>query len=821
MKRNFNIFISKLILMTILFYPLKVEAEIIQTSNKYENNKNINLILDTLNYNEMPKNFRKTSDLSKIENNKDLNIKGLSKLNISGSQQFSGLNLSLVIKSIATSIPITIVDLRQESHGFINDIPISWANANNDTNIDLSKKEVLEDETKRLNGIELNKSISFYNHPNITIIPKKIINENELANSASLEYIRIPVTDGKIPTDDMVDYFLSMVNQNSKEKWFHFHCKQGVGRSTTFMIMYDAIKNSKEVELKDIIERQLRLADFDEKEIKSFYNDERINFLNNFYKFTKENSNTYNIKWSDWKKNSAINTFSSATSIQNNEYIYMKNPKIPTNLYVISEDIMSYSERTMISSLQGIVNSHCSFQIYITTSKEPSYQVWLDDLKNNYGIQYNNILDPWKLIDIYKGYINGYVLYSNKNKNDPSINNASSLASLKNSIVVNETIENKVKAHGIKNNNGDCRNTDKLWAFNNLWDSGLNHSTLIQLSPNIESALRDYAIMTKSLIFYEDSISDTSLREKVFSSTKSDSTCFGWGPDEFINVSTASKYGVSMIASDYSYNLTILSSFPSLPISQKSIANIPIKRNAHYITFIMSDGDNQQWNLGTNFTSSNWYNAPNRGDFNLGWSISPSLYYLAPTVFNLYYQNATSEVANDYFIVPPSGNAYIYPSKFEPTSLNPYIDRLNKYMQKVDEKYISIIDDSSFHNISLWDNFTSKNNIHGLFYLDYHKHNKYKGEIIWSNDKPIVSCRDLLWEGIESEDELIKNINLRINNSEVGIHNPNSYTLVYVHTWSKNLNDIKYVIDILNKNPNIEIVTPKTFMELIKKNVNH
>ncbi|WP_396136392.1 hypothetical protein [Clostridium sp. SHJSY1] len=43
--------------------------------------------------------------------------------------------------------------------------------------------------------------------------------------------------------------------------------------------------------------------------------------------------------------------------------------------------------------------------------------------------------------------------------------------------------------------------------------------------------------------------------------------------------------------------------------------------------------------------------------------------------------------------------------------------------------------------------------------------------------------------------------------------------LQIVHVWSKNLNDVKRVIDILNQNSNIEIVTPETFMELIKRNV--
>ena len=122
------------------------------------------------------------------------------------------------------------------------------------------------------------------------------------------------------------------------------------------------------------------------------------------------------------------------------------------------------------------------------------------------------------------------------------------------------------------------------------------------------------------------------------------SICLGWGPDEFTNVSTASKYGVSMVAADWSYNLTVLSAFPSLPITQKASMNIPKEKNVHYVTFIMSDGDNQQWNLGTNYGSPKWYGSPYRGKFNLGWSISPSLYYLAPTVFNLYYKNAVMEL---------------------------------------------------------------------------------------------------------------------------------------------------------------------------------
>ncbi|WP_373687923.1 fused DSP-PTPase phosphatase/NAD kinase-like protein [Clostridium estertheticum] len=262
--------------------------------NRYtQPNDSINLVLDSQNYYNIPKNFRKSSTLLNTQNNKNLNLSGLNTLNISGSQQFSKDNLPIAINSINTSLPITIIDLRQESHGFINGLPVSWANAKNDANIGLTKNQVLLDEYNKLSNIKLNVPITFYNHKNITIIPTKVEDEQYLVNSKSLSYNRITVTDGKIPKDDMVDYFVALVLAQPKNSWFHFHCKQGIGRTTTFMIMYDMIKNSAKVTAEDIIERQLLLANFDESHIKSFNNNERINFLNNFYKYCRENSNEF------------------------------------------------------------------------------------------------------------------------------------------------------------------------------------------------------------------------------------------------------------------------------------------------------------------------------------------------------------------------------------------------------------------------------------------------------------------------------------------------------------------------------------------------
>lgn len=519
----------------------------------------------------------------------------------------------------------------------------------------------------------------------------------------------------------------------------------------------------------------------------------------------------------------SINTYASPKTnpieSSKDEPFFIKNTIIPKHLYVISEDSMSKEESSMVASLQGIISKKTPYQIYIIPSNEPDYKVWLKDLNRHHKVTYTNLNNPWSLLKKFKCHVDGYVLYSSLNP--PSINNACSLASLNNSIIIEKSLESKIKEFGVSNLIGDCSGTNASWAFDNLWNSGLNHSTVIQQSPSKNTALRDYAIMSKSLVFYEDDIKSTVLREKIFNSMDKDSHCIGWGPDEHTNVEIASKCGVGVIAADWSYNLSVLSSFPSEPITQKKSPTCKdkVSDGCHYVTFIMSDGDNQQWFLGNNFSSSKWFGSKYRGNFDLGWSISPSLYYLAPTVFNQYYKAASCKPNKDYFVVPPSGITYMYPSQFPSSNIESFTKQLNGYMKNVDENYVVILDDNSFYKTDLWDKYTVHSNIDGLFYLNYSKHNDYNGEIIWSKEKPVVSCRDLLWNGLEDENQLIDSINKRVNIGYTNLNDPNSYTFVYVHVWSKTMESVQNVISKLNENPRVKVIAPDVFMNLIKTNI--
>ena len=238
----------------------------------------VKLTVDSPTAFELPKYFRKSTD--KITPSENINLSGLDKLNISGSGQFSKTGVPLMKKSIG-NVPITIIDLREESHGFIDGIPVSWQNANNDANRGLTVNEIIADENSRLKSIPLNKAIALEGFKDV-IIPSKVQNETEQSEAYSLSYIRIPVTYKNLPTEAMVNYFMEIVKN------------EGLERTTTFMIMYDIMKNCKEVNLNDIITRQVLLSKMDKNTSDKFYSGEVYNFLNNFYnncKSSESNSN--------------------------------------------------------------------------------------------------------------------------------------------------------------------------------------------------------------------------------------------------------------------------------------------------------------------------------------------------------------------------------------------------------------------------------------------------------------------------------------------------------------------------------------------------
>lgn len=251
----------------------------------------------------LPKNFRKTTDSSKIKDiDKSVNLEGLNKLNISGSGQFSEKGLALAKENIGEKVPITVVDLREESHGFLDGNAISWTDEHNKANKGLVESQVITDENQRLKKLSEEKTVTIKN--NILDV-KNVENEESLVKRHDMSYVRIPVTDKEAPSNEAADEFIGFVKTLPESSWLHFHCRAGKGRTTTFMAMYDMMKNAKNVSFEDIIKREFLLGGENLLKHTTIENIKgtRPKFLKNFYEYCKANNDNFNTSWSQWVKN--------------------------------------------------------------------------------------------------------------------------------------------------------------------------------------------------------------------------------------------------------------------------------------------------------------------------------------------------------------------------------------------------------------------------------------------------------------------------------------------------------------------------------------
>ena len=255
-------------------------------------------------------------------------------LNASGSAQFSVPQLKKVLaqsggnstRSPARSLernPPLLIDLRQEPHGYLNDAAVSWYGADNAINATRPNQEIERDEAARLRGLLLQQSVtlkSFVSSKNpescpvgegmdLSLPPNSIATEADLVTQLGASYLRIPVPDHQRPKDRDVDLFLSQVKGLSPETWIHFHCEAGKGRTTTFLVLYDILRNCTGVSLSAILERQKRLGGSDLQDTHSKTDPrrkkwamERFEFIQQFYKYCLGESPTFRSTWSNWSK---------------------------------------------------------------------------------------------------------------------------------------------------------------------------------------------------------------------------------------------------------------------------------------------------------------------------------------------------------------------------------------------------------------------------------------------------------------------------------------------------------------------------------------
>lgn len=228
-----------------------------------------------------PKRFRATTDgfmEERIKLLEERNIaipsrEGLETLNLMGCGQFNTEDLQNLITN--NRKPDYIVDLRQESHGFIDGQPVSWFTPKNRINVGLNTHEILETEKTMLKGLkglgsfEVN-SIKEKGEGCIETVeeilvkkPKSIKTEKELADALNIVYIRAPVTDLSAPEPDVIESFIKKMELIPAGSKVLMHCRGGAGRTTSFMVLWDIYNNSEKVSFDDILLRHYLLGGID------------------------------------------------------------------------------------------------------------------------------------------------------------------------------------------------------------------------------------------------------------------------------------------------------------------------------------------------------------------------------------------------------------------------------------------------------------------------------------------------------------------------------------------------------------------------------
>lgn len=267
-------------------------------------------------------------DVSMIADIYQGNNYGINELSISGSEEPSEKGWREIADYITKDRRIEgksvlVLDLRQESHGYLNGRAITLVSEYDWINRGKSNEQSLIAQENWLNSLKIEKKArdvlssqqfaakEYSSGKNIPV--KKIKNEKELVSRLGFEYHRLYVTDHMGSNDSEVDAFLTIINNAPKDAWFHIHCRGGKGRTTTFLVMYDMLKNANKVSFDEIIARHASIPPyynlFDVNRADPYltpYYEQRILFLSRFYQFAQQFLKGNPESWSQWKAKRTI-----------------------------------------------------------------------------------------------------------------------------------------------------------------------------------------------------------------------------------------------------------------------------------------------------------------------------------------------------------------------------------------------------------------------------------------------------------------------------------------------------------------------------------
>lgn len=182
----------------------------------------------------------------------------------------------------------------------------------------MNKDEIIREEAKRLERLpqrvvatwitEMSPNGGIHSGFPVEIESDRACSEQEMLTQVGLDYVRIPVTDHCPPRLSAVEELVKLVWRlvtPGAEPWLHFHCHAGDGRTTSFLAMYDIIRNAPSTRLSDILTRQALIGPEDLTKIpdeswKAKCARQRQAFLECFYAYVGGGAFTARIDYTTW-----------------------------------------------------------------------------------------------------------------------------------------------------------------------------------------------------------------------------------------------------------------------------------------------------------------------------------------------------------------------------------------------------------------------------------------------------------------------------------------------------------------------------------------
>ncbi len=413
--------------------------------------------------------------------------------------------------------------------------------------------------------------------------------------------------------------------------------------------------------------------------------------------------------------------------------------------------------------------------LWIDMDKNESWARWRDETLRLSGMARVDAPDPMALIreQAERGLVKGYILYradtgergmyeappGKDDKYNCSVNVATSLAAELGAVIIDERAEAAFTELGLARLK-DARPLDEAWLLQGN-DLSCSRSWVHQLDPKAPH-MREHAIASRSLcVFGVNDVTGRALRRLDLNAP-----VFGWnGGDEYKATSQLSRTGHYNTASNWIFNLPPLASVP--PVTDAPALNhnsrpdplaLDWDTESHFTAFVMSDGDNVQWSLGNFFDHRDYWRAPSRTTFPMGWT-APVFDLDQTAVPALAWLKRTAS-PNDYTL--SFGAGYYYPDEYGadlPDRAAAVEARAAQFAERGNRLGVRVLillsnDWDCEGAMAMYTAIARRMpRLAGILAIQYYPYNAGQGGAVWVENAqgdpvPVLSARYGLWAGL-------------------------------------------------------------------------